>query len=120
MNLQHHRYDERLFARRLRGPVRAVVRAGSPLADPLVRWAGVPWAAGAGWLAGMILPIIPGGIFRAIFSEDALQALIGIEYRTAVIGALAAIGMVVCGAWMAPGHRRAAALVLFAVGAWAA
>ncbi|HEV7589426.1 MAG TPA: hypothetical protein VGO40_15025, partial [Longimicrobium sp.] len=95
-------------------------RTPSPLAEPLVRWAGVPWAAGGGWLAGVIPPVVAGAVFRALFSAPALERLIAMEYRLAVIGAAAAVGFVVCGAVMAPSHRRAAALVLFGVGACAA
>jgi hypothetical protein len=68
----------------------------------------------------MIPPVVVGGIFRAVFSAPALERLMAMEYRVAVIGAAAAVGFVVGGAAMAPSHRRPAALVLFAIGACAA
>jgi len=77
----------------------------------------VPFAALAGLFAAFFLAAAVGGIFRSLFPGRTPGDLIGIEYRTALVYGAGAVGMVLGGVIMAPSHRRAVALVVFAAGA---
>lgn len=82
------------------------------------RWIGVPFAMIAGFFVAVAICGAGGAAVRAILGDEyTVERVIGLEYRTALLGAEGAFGWVLAGAWMAPFRRGWTAGAVFVPGA---
>jgi len=86
--------------------------------DTAIRWILVPPAAVAGWIAGLVIGLLVGGLFQRICLAEGgdLPPDIGM----AVCAAVAAIGTVLGACAAAPRAQLATAVLTFGTGVWAA
>ena len=86
---------------------------------PRVHWSLVPVAAAAGFAVSIEVVQAVGALLRQLVSEPELEALLRIDVRYGLVGAVAAFGTVAVGSFAARSANRAIAIALLCAGACA-